>query len=83
LIGKEFFVSLIGNGTDAYNFYRRTGSPTDIQPNIEPSPGAFVRSLWYPASEVTANSSLNQKPNVGVKVFWDNNPDSPGFPQNN
>ena len=88
LIAKELFITLLGNGTDAYNFYRRTGAPRDIQPNIEPNPGPFIRSHWYPANEVTANSSLNQKPNVSVKVFWDNNPDSSGtpgsgFPNNN
>lgn len=88
LIAKELFITLLGNGTDAYNFYRRTGAPRDIQPNLEPNPGPFIRSHWYPANEVTANANLNQKPNVSVKVFWDNNPDSSGtlgsgFPNNN
>nr|MBA3985559.1 hypothetical protein [Flavobacteriales bacterium] len=51
-----------------------------LQPNLEPAPGIFFRSMFYPASEVIANSSISQKPNVGVKVFWDNNPDS-NFPE--
>ncbi|MFO7720903.1 MAG: SusD/RagB family nutrient-binding outer membrane lipoprotein [Gillisia sp.] len=78
VIGEQLFIVAYGNGIDAYNFYRRTGSPGDIQPNIEPNPGAFVRSFWYPANEVSANANLNQKPNVGVRVFWDNNPET-GF----
>ncbi|MBA3985643.1 MAG: SusD/RagB family nutrient-binding outer membrane lipoprotein, partial [Flavobacteriales bacterium] len=69
LIGKEFFITLFGNGNDAFNFYRRTGYPA-LQPNLEPAPGIFFRSMFYPASEVIANSSISQKPNVGVKVFW-------------
>ena len=82
IIGEQFFISLIGNGTDAYNFYRRTGAPTDIQPNIEPSPGPFPRSLWYPATEVTANPNVDQKQDLTPRVFWDTNP-STGFPVNN
>jgi len=82
VLGEQFFISLLGNGTDAYNYYRRTGSPREIQPNVEPSPGPFPRSLWYPANEVTANPNVSQKSDLTVKVFWDNNPDS-GFPANN
>jgi len=29
---------------------------------------------------VVANSNIDQKPNLEVKVFWDNNPDYPAFP---
>ncbi|WP_026302718.1 SusD/RagB family nutrient-binding outer membrane lipoprotein [Psychroflexus tropicus] len=79
---EQFFISLIGNGTDAYNFYRRVGAPTDIQPNIEPNPGPFPRSFFYPTSEVQANPNVSQKEDLTVRVFWDNNPVS-GFPENN
>jgi len=72
VLGQEFFVSLYGNGTDAYNFYRRTGYPNNLQPNLEPNPGAFVRSMWYPSNFVNTNSSVNQKPDVTQTVFWDN-----------
>lgn len=82
IIGEQFFISLIGNGTDAYNFYRRTGAPTDIQPSVEPDPGPLPRTLWYPASEVTANSKVSQKEDLTPQVFWDNNP-STGFPVSN
>jgi len=82
VLGEQFFISLLGNGTDAYNYYRRTGSPREVQSNIEPLPGPFPRSMWYPANEVTANPNVSQKNDLTVKVFWDNNPDS-GFPVNN
>ena len=43
VMAREFFTSLFGNGTDAYDFYRRTGYPTNLQPNLEPNPGGFIR----------------------------------------
>jgi len=82
VLAKEFFVSLYGNGVDAYNFYRRTGAPRDIQPHLEPNPGRFIRSHYYPASAANNNASITQKPNVTTRVFWDTNPIE-GFPVNN
>ena len=82
VIAKEFFISLKGNGIDAFNFYRRTGAPRDIQPHLEPNPGGFIRSHFYPANEANNNSNVPQKPNVTQRVFWDTNPET-GFPQNN
>ena len=82
VLGEQLFIAAYGNAIPAYNYYRRTGAPTDIQPNIEPNPGPFVRSFWYPANEVTANANLDQKAGVDRPVFWDNNPQS-GFPPNN
>ena len=72
VLGQEFFVSLYGNGNDAYNFYRRTGYPNNLQPNLEPEPGSYIRSLWYPSNFVNTNSSVNQIPDVTQTVFWDN-----------
>ncbi len=83
VLGREFFTSLYGNGIDAYNFYRRTGYPTNLQPEIEPNPGAFARSVFYPANFVNNNSAVQQKAEVNVQVFWDTNPASPGFPSSN
>ncbi|MBP2830951.1 SusD/RagB family nutrient-binding outer membrane lipoprotein [Aquimarina sp. U1-2] len=82
VIAEQYWVALFGNGIDAYNFYRRTGYPTTLQPNIEPYPatGDFIRSFPYPADLTTNNSSVGPKPNQTQKVFWDNNPDSPAFP---
>tara|TARA_R110000744_G_scaffold347338_1_gene452880 strand:- start:4311 stop:5996 length:1686 start_codon:yes stop_codon:yes gene_type:complete len=82
LIAKEFFVSLFGNGIDAYNFYRRTGYPNDLQPNLEFNPGAYIRSFLYPAVYANNNNKVTQKTSVTEKVFWDNNPDA-GFPLSN
>ncbi len=83
VLGREFFTALYGNGIDAYNFYRRTGYPDNLQPSIEPNPGNFVRSLFYPANFVNNNSAVQQKAEVDVQVFWDTNPASPGFPTPN
>ena len=83
VIAEQYWVALFGNGIDSYNFYRRTGYPTTLQPNIEPNPGNLIRSFFYPADLVTNNSSVQQKPNTDQKVFWDTNPDSPAFPPAN
>ena len=83
ILAHQYWVASYGNGMNTYNFYRRTGFPTDLQPNLEPNPGTFIRSFFYPSNLVTNNSNANQKDGVDVKVYWDNNPDSPGFPQSN
>ncbi len=82
LIAKEFFISLKGNGIDAFNFYRRTGAPRNIQPHLEPNPGGFIRSHFYPANAANNNVNITQKATVTQRVFWDTNPET-GFPQNN
>ena len=74
VVMREFYISLYGQGIDAFNAYRRTGFPKDLQPNLEPNPGGFMRSFYYPASESGANSNVPQKPNVLTRVFWDTNP---------
>lgn len=83
VLAEEFLVNLYGNGIDGYNFYRRTGYPTTVPPNVEPNPGAYIRSLFYPANHVNNNTSVTQKGQVSDQVFWDNNPASPGFPESN
>ena len=83
VLGMQYFVAQFGNGLDAYNFYRRTGYPKTLQFTVEPTPGNFVRSFFYPADEATPNPNVEQKPNVDGQVFWDNNPSSPGFPSAN
>ncbi|WP_062062079.1 SusD/RagB family nutrient-binding outer membrane lipoprotein [Aquimarina longa] len=82
IVAEQYWISLFGNGIDAFNFYRRTGYPTTLQPNIEPFPatGNFIRSFPYPSDLTTNNSSVDPKPNVNQKVFWDKNADSPTFP---
>lgn len=71
VLGEQFFVAVYGNGIESYNFYRRTGYPTTLQPNLAPNPGTFVRSLWYPSNVVNTNSNISQKPDVAQPVFWD------------
>jgi len=83
ILGLQSFVAHYGNGSNSYNYYRRTGYPTTLQFTVEPSPGNFVRSLFYPADEATPNPNVTQKANVDGQVFWDNNPSSPGFPSAN
>lgn len=83
IMAEQFFIALKGNGHDAFNFYRRKGYPTNIEPNLEPDPGAFIRSFFYPANAANTNSALTQKSNVTGQVFWDTNPASPSFPAGN
>ncbi|QCX01078.1 SusD/RagB family nutrient-binding outer membrane lipoprotein [Aggregatimonas sangjinii] len=83
ILAEQFFIALKGNGHDSYNFYRRTGYPNDIQPNVEPNPGAFIRSLFYPANAANNNQNVTQKAGVTEQVFWDTNPASPAFPPAN
>jgi hypothetical protein len=73
VIGKEFYLALWGNGIEAYNLYRRTGMPGDIQPMRAVNGGEFQRSLVYPSVFVNLNSAVAQKP-ITTQVFWDNNP---------
>ncbi|MGY8915960.1 MAG: SusD/RagB family nutrient-binding outer membrane lipoprotein, partial [Flavobacteriales bacterium] len=83
VLGQEFFTALYGNGIDAYNFYRRTGFPNNLQPSLEAQPGAFIRSVFYSANFVNNNSSVQQKADQTQQVFWDTNPASPAFPLSN
>ena len=83
ILGVQQFVSHYGNGSDSYNFYRRTGFPTSVQFTVETNPGNFIRSFLYSSNEANTNQNVPQKPNVDVKVFWDNNPASPAFPASN
>jgi len=74
IVIKEYYLALFGNGIEAWNNYRRTGFPSDLQPTILASPGTFIRSFIYPSNFVDVNSVVDQKPNFTEKVFWDTNP---------
>jgi hypothetical protein len=74
IIMKEYYISLWGNGLDAYNMYRRTNMPNNMQFVLETSPGAYVNSHLYPSVFVNRNLNAQQKSGVGVQVFWDKNP---------
>ncbi len=71
IIGREFYMSCFGNGLEAYNLYRRTGAPKNMQPTRVINSGVFFSSLVYPALYVNLNSSATQKnPEVVNRVFW-------------
>ena len=72
IIANEYWFALYGNGIEAYNMYRRTGMPRGLQPALEPNPGAFVKSFFYPTAYIARNANAKQKANVTTPVFWDN-----------
>ena len=73
VILKEYYKSLWGNGLEAYNLYRRTGSPKMMQPTRSINGGDFVYTMVYPANFVNLNGSVDQKPDNSTRVFWDVN----------
>lgn len=74
ILMKEYLIALHGNGLEAYNGYRRTCMPSNMQPLRLPDPSSFARSFWYPASYVNRNSNASQKAGVTDPVFWDTKP---------
>ena len=75
IVIQQYFIALWGNGIEAYNTFRRTGKPNNIQPAVELNdPGVFVHSNWYPGAAANNNQNVTQKDNVETPVFWDNNP---------
>ncbi|KPQ13324.1 MAG: SusD/RagB family carbohydrate-binding lipoprotein [Algoriphagus marincola HL-49] len=74
VIGREYWLSLFGNGIESFNLYRRTGKPDNMQPGLEANPGVFPRSFFYPNTYMVTNTSAVQKADQSVQVFWDTNP---------
>jgi hypothetical protein len=72
VIANEYWFAAHGNGIEAYNLYRRTGMPRNLQPALEANPGPFVQSYYYPLAVTTRNNAIKQKTNATVPVFWDN-----------
>lgn len=72
IIAKEYMIALWGNGPEAYNLYRRTAMPINIQPSLSVLSGNFPRSLLYPAVHINRNAEANQKEGF-TPVFWDTN----------
>lgn len=77
VIAEQYWIAHFGNGVEPYNFYRRTGYPTTLQTNLEPAPGTFIRSMYYPANVVNNNSNISQKADHTQPVFWDTNASVP------
>jgi hypothetical protein len=80
IIQSEYAIALWGNGVEAYNNLRRTGSPKNVQLAVTTAaPGLFMRSFFYPSVFVNRNSNAPAQKTPGTaanKVFWDNNPDT-------
>jgi len=70
IVIKEYYIAAWGNGLEAYNMYRRTGYPANMQPGLEPEVGAFPRSFFYPNNYVQRNANASQKL-LKDQVFWD------------
>ena len=73
LWAEEFWIASQGGGIENYNSYRRNGYPQNLQPMIEPDPGQFPLSMWYPQNLAANNSNVNQKSDVSGRVFWNSN----------
>ena len=71
VLAEQYWIAHFGNGVEPYNFYRRTGFPTTLQPNLEPDPDTFIQSMYYPTNAVNNNSNITQKPDQSQPVFWD------------
>ncbi len=74
VIMNEYRLALHGNGLEAFNNYRRTGKPTDMQPTREVDSTPFPRTFWYPAGYVNRNANATQRQDLTTQVFWDTNP---------
>lgn len=70
-IAREYWIAAFENGVETFNMYRRTGKPTGMQPTLDPNPGAFPRSWWFPQTYVALNNKAEQKADLTSKVFWD------------
>lgn len=71
VVMKEYYIALWGNGLEAYNMYRRTGKPNNMQPTLEQDSGPFTRSFYLPQVHVDRNANATQKALTDA-VFWDN-----------
>lgn len=72
LLVQEYLIALFGNGVEAYNTFRRTDKPSDLQPLLKTANTDMITSFYYPRTEVDNNNQLTQKASHEVKVFWDN-----------
>lgn len=75
LVGREYWLALYGNGVEAYNLYRRTGTPGNMQPGLLANFGDFPRSYFYPNNYLVTNINAVQKASQRQRVFWDTNPE--------
>jgi hypothetical protein len=73
---KEKYIANYGVALEPWNDWRRTGYPTlqVVNPTVAAMTGGIPRSLFYPDSEVSANTNFKQKSNMLARVFWDTRP---------
>ena len=68
------WIAFTGNGYEAFNDYRRTGYPSLALVTFpsQDSPISIPRRLFYPNSEISANTAQvpTPAPNVTVPVWW-------------
>lgn len=75
LLQHQNFLALFGNGYEAWNAYRRTGFPTDLQfTRDQADPGTFPRLMLYPADYVNLNATIDGNRVISQQVFWDTLP---------
>jgi len=71
ILMKEHYISLWGNGVEAYNNYRRTAMPLNIQPVLEDFGGTDIS---FPRRTQAFNQRFGETPVFeNEPVFWDNN----------
>jgi hypothetical protein len=70
IFAQQFWIAQWGGGIDAYNTYRKTGLPSNVQPNLEPSPGDFPLIMYYPSNYANTNSNVTQRTSLTERVFW-------------
>jgi Starch-binding associating with outer membrane len=68
-IMTQKYIATVGNGIEAYNDYRRTGSPTLSIPLSPVNP--FPLRFLYSTRELTANPNAPAQNNFVTPVFWD------------
>lgn len=73
IVIREYYIAGYGNSIEAYNAYRRTGYPSNIQIPIQDETIPFPRTFSLPKAAVDGNTNLEQRP-VTNQVFWDTNP---------
>lgn len=74
ILQQEFHLALWGNGLEAFNAYRRTAAPGNLQFTREPDSGDFPRLMLYPADYVNLNASIDSNRAITQQVFWDTLP---------
>ncbi len=74
ILMKEYHIALWGNALEAYNGYRRTTFPSNLQPTLEVDPGTFPTLWYYPSDYINLNQNSGDQRDLGNQAFWDTNP---------